>query len=152
MASRNSRGRVLLLAARDDPHGVIRQRPLEAERLVGGSAEPEVEFADRLLALGDAVKVAHGSKRDHFESNRAYYGDARMTTVTVRPQDNSIRVTFPTETRIRMGFEVGQDLTLIELADGVKLVKRNVKLERQMALAHDVVREQADVLQELAKR
>ncbi len=75
-----------------------------------------------------------------------------MTTVTVRRQGNSVGVTFPAETRIRMGFEVGQDLTLIELADGVKLVKRNVQLERQMELARDVLREQADALQELAKR
>ena len=59
---------------------------------------------------------------------------------------------FPAETRIRMGFEVGQDVTLVELADGVKLVKRNVQLERQMALAQDVLREQANALQELAKR
>ncbi len=75
-----------------------------------------------------------------------------MTTVTVRRQGNSLGVSFPAETRIRMGFEAGQDLTLIELADGVKLVKRNLTLERQMALAREVVREQADVLQELAKR
>ena len=75
-----------------------------------------------------------------------------MTTVTVRRQGNSVGVTFPAETRIRMGFEVGQDLTLIELADGVKLVKRNLKLERQMELAREVLREEADTLQELARR
>lgn len=75
-----------------------------------------------------------------------------MTIVTVRRQGNSVGVTFPAETRIRMGFEVGQDLTLIELSDGVKLVKRNLALERQMELARDVLREQADVLQELSKQ
>ena len=75
-----------------------------------------------------------------------------MTTVKIRKQGNSIGVTFPAETRIRMGFEVGQDLTLVELADGVKLVKRNLVLERQMQLAREVLREQADTLQELAKR
>ena len=75
-----------------------------------------------------------------------------MPMVTVRRQGNSLGVTFPAETRIRMGFEVGQDLTLIELADGVKLVKRNLALERQMELAREVLREQADALQELAKR
>jgi len=75
-----------------------------------------------------------------------------MTTVTLRKQGNSIGVTFPAETRIRMGFEVGQDLTLVELADGVKLVKRNLVLERQMHLAREVLREQADTLQELAKQ
>ena len=75
-----------------------------------------------------------------------------MTTVTVRRQGNSVGVTFPAETRIRMGLEIGQDLTLVELADGIKLVKRNLVLERQMALAREVLREQADTLQELAKR
>ena len=75
-----------------------------------------------------------------------------MTTVTLRRQGNSVGVTFPSETRIRMGLEVGQDLTLVELADGVKLVKRNLVLERQMQLAREVLREQADALQELAKR
>ena len=75
-----------------------------------------------------------------------------MATVTLRKQGNSIGVTFPAETRIRMGFEVGQDLTLVELADGVKLVKRNLVLEQQIQLAREVLREQADTLQELAKR
>jgi antitoxin component of MazEF toxin-antitoxin module len=75
-----------------------------------------------------------------------------MSVVTVRKQGNSVGITFPAETRIRMGFEIGQDLTLVELADGVKLVKRNLKLERQLELARGVLREQADALQELAKR
>ena len=75
-----------------------------------------------------------------------------MSTLTMRRQGNSVGITFPAETRIRMGFEVGQDLTLVELADGVKLVKRNLVLERQMQLARDVLREQADALQELATR
>lgn len=74
-----------------------------------------------------------------------------MVTVTIRKQGNSIGVSFPAETRIRMGFEVGQDLTLVKLADGVKLVKRDLVLERQMRLAREVLREQADTLQELAK-
>ncbi len=75
-----------------------------------------------------------------------------MPKVTLRRQGNSVGVTFPADTRVRMGFEVGQDLTLVELADGVKLVKRNLVLERQMQLAREVLREQADALQELATR
>ncbi len=75
-----------------------------------------------------------------------------MPKVTLRRQGNSVGVTFPADTRVRMGFEVGQDLTLVELADGVKLVKRNLALERQMQLAREVLREQADALQELASR
>ena len=58
-----------------------------------------------------------------------------MTVVMLRKQGNSVGLTFPAETRIRMGLEVGQELTLVELADGVKLVKRNLALERQLRLA-----------------
>ncbi|AHI27636.1 AbrB/MazE/SpoVT family DNA-binding domain-containing protein [Komagataeibacter xylinus] len=75
-----------------------------------------------------------------------------METVTLRKQGNSVGLTLPAETRIRLGLEIGQELTLVELADGIKLVKRNLKLERQMDLAREVLREQADALQELAKR
>ncbi len=78
-----------------------------------------------------------------------------MPKVPLRRQGNSVGVTFPADTRVHMGFEVGQDLTLVELADGVKLVKlvkRNLVLERQMQLAREVLREQADALQELATR
>ena len=75
-----------------------------------------------------------------------------MTRVTIRRQGNSLGISFPAETRIRMGFEAGQDLTLVELADGVKLVKRNARLERQMELAREVLREQADALRELTER
>lgn len=75
-----------------------------------------------------------------------------METVVVRKQGNSVGITLPAETRIRLGLEVGQELTLVEMADGIKLVKRNLKLERQMQMARETLREQADVLQELAKR
>ncbi|MFT9399667.1 AbrB/MazE/SpoVT family DNA-binding domain-containing protein [Acetobacter sp.] len=75
-----------------------------------------------------------------------------METVVVRKQGNSVGVTLPAETRIRLGLEVGQKLTLVEMADGIKLVKPHLKLERQMQMAREILREQADVLQELAKR
>jgi len=74
------------------------------------------------------------------------------SSVTIRKNGNSIGIALPAETRIRLGLEVGQELTLVELADGIKLVKRNLALERQMEAAREVLREQADVLQELAKR
>ncbi|NHO29974.1 hypothetical protein GOB82_07955 [Acetobacter farinalis] len=40
---------------------------------------------------------------------------------------------------------VGQALTLGEMADGIKLVKRNLTLEHQMQMARETLREQADV-------
>ncbi|MFT9047968.1 MAG: AbrB/MazE/SpoVT family DNA-binding domain-containing protein [Gluconobacter cerinus] len=61
-------------------------------------------------------------------------------------------VPLPAETRIRLGLEVGQELMLVEMADGIKLVKRHPQLERQMEMASEILREQADVFQELAKR
>ncbi len=70
----------------------------------------------------------------------------------MRKRGNSIGITLPAEIRIRLGLEVGQELTLVEMADGIKLVKRSLKLERQMQMAREALREQADALQELAKR
>jgi bifunctional DNA-binding transcriptional regulator/antitoxin component of YhaV-PrlF toxin-antitoxin module len=75
-----------------------------------------------------------------------------MTTVTLEKQGEAIGITIPDETRIRMGFEVGQNLTLVELPDGLKLVRGDSQLERQLQVARRVLREQADVLRELAKR
>ncbi|MFT8719566.1 AbrB/MazE/SpoVT family DNA-binding domain-containing protein [Acetobacter sp.] len=75
-----------------------------------------------------------------------------MEIVVVRKQGNSVGVTLPAETRVRLGLEVGQELTLVEMADGIKLVKRNLRFERQMQMARETLREQADVLQGLAKR
>ena len=51
-----------------------------------------------------------------------------MSSVVIRKQGNAVGVSIPSETRIRMGFDVGQELTLVELADGIKLVKRNLEL------------------------
>jgi antitoxin component of MazEF toxin-antitoxin module len=75
-----------------------------------------------------------------------------MSSVTVHKHGDSIGVAIPADTRMRLGLEVGQELTLIELADGIKLVKGNPELERQLRLAREVLREQAAALQELAKR
>jgi bifunctional DNA-binding transcriptional regulator/antitoxin component of YhaV-PrlF toxin-antitoxin module len=75
-----------------------------------------------------------------------------METIVVRKQGHSVDVTLPAETRILLGLEVGPELTLLEMADGIKLVKRNLKLERQMQMARETLREQAEVLQELTKR
>lgn len=75
-----------------------------------------------------------------------------MTTVTLEKQGEAIGITIPDETRIRMGFEVGQNLTLVELPDGLKLVRGDSQLERQLQVVRRVLHEQADVLRELAKR
>jgi hypothetical protein len=45
-----------------------------------------------------------------------------------------------------------KDDKAVELVDGVKVVKTSLELERQMALAREVLREEAAVLRALAKR
>lgn len=75
-----------------------------------------------------------------------------MATVKLQQLGDSVSVTIPAETRVRMGLEAGQDLILVELADGLKLMKRDTALARQMQLAREVLREEADTLRELAKR
>jgi antitoxin component of MazEF toxin-antitoxin module len=74
-----------------------------------------------------------------------------MSTVTLRKQGNSVGFTIPADVRARMGLEVGQDMLVIELNDGIKLVPRSTKLERQLRLAEQVLRENATISRELAK-
>ena len=45
-----------------------------------------------------------------------------MDSVTIRKQGNAVGIALPAETRIPMGLEIAQEPTLIELADGIKLV------------------------------
>lgn len=78
--------------------------------------------------------------------------EAQMTMVTLQGQGGSLSVSIPAETQSRLGLEAGQDLTLVDLPDGVQLIKHETALERQTRLAHEVMHEQADALRELAKR
>ena len=68
-----------------------------------------------------------------------------METIIVRKQGHSASVALPAVARIRLGPEVEQELSLVEMIDGIKFVKRNLKFERQMQMACETQREQADV-------
>lgn len=68
-----------------------------------------------------------------------------METIIVRKQGHSASVALPEVARIRLSLEVGQELSLVEMADGMKFVKRNLKFERQMQMTCETQREQADV-------
>jgi len=50
-----------------------------------------------------------------------------------------------------MDLEVGQQMIMIELQDGIKLVKHSAALERQFNIARKVLKEQADILKDLAE-
>lgn len=74
-----------------------------------------------------------------------------MVTVTLQERDGQVGITLPAAVLARMGFTAGQDLTLVEMPDGVKLMRPPAP-GRQMQLAQDVLLEQSDALRELAKR
>jgi antitoxin component of MazEF toxin-antitoxin module len=65
-----------------------------------------------------------------FSAKRITLRHTKLGELTIRQQGNSLGISFPAETRIRLGLEAGQELTLAERADGIKLVKRNLALER----------------------
>ncbi len=75
-----------------------------------------------------------------------------MATITARRVGNSIGFSIPADTCARLGIEPGRTFTLIEGEDGFKVARTNPILERQLALADDVLRSESDVLQALAKR
>lgn len=74
-----------------------------------------------------------------------------VAQVTVQQHGDAVGIELPQDIRTRMGLEVGQQLTLIELHDGLKLVRHSAALERQLHVARKVLEEQADVLQALAE-
>lgn len=74
-----------------------------------------------------------------------------MSKITLRQTGETLALTIPTETIERLGLKAGQELSLVELDDGFKVVSAKTKLERQTALAYDVLREQAATLQALAR-
>ena len=73
-----------------------------------------------------------------------------MAYVTLWRQGNSVGVTSPSDIRNRLGFEVGQDLRIVEVEGGVKLVRRSKYLEDQLTVARAMLRKHADILQGLA--
>ena len=74
-----------------------------------------------------------------------------VAQVTVQQHGDAVGIELPQDIRTRMDLKVGQQLTLIELHDGLKLVRHSTVLERQLHVARKVLEEQADVLQALAE-
>lgn len=73
-----------------------------------------------------------------------------MTYVTIRKHGDLIGVDFPPDLQARLGLEAGQQLTVIEVENGISLVKSDPELELQMDIARRVLREQAGALKALA--
>ena len=75
-----------------------------------------------------------------------------MNTVVLQQHGDQVGLTFSDQTRIKLGLAAGQELVVEEYADGIRLVRQQTKLERQMALARKVLDDNAEVLQALANR
>lgn len=74
-----------------------------------------------------------------------------MAQLTLQRYGDAVGIELPQEIRARLGLEVGQQLTAVELHDGLKLVKHSATLERQLEVGRRVLEEQADVLRGLAE-
>jgi len=69
-----------------------------------------------------------------------------VAQVTIQRQGDSVGVGLPNDIRTRMGLKVGQQMIMIELQDGIKLVKHSAALERQFNIARKVLEEYAGIL------
>ena len=75
-----------------------------------------------------------------------------MVTLKLRKIGNSVGVTFPHETLRALRVDEGDTLFLTEAPGGFRLTPYDPTFERQMAAAEEIMRQNRDVLRELAKR
>lgn len=74
-----------------------------------------------------------------------------MGTIKIRKVGNSLGAVFPKELMARLRLGAGDTLFVTETADGVVLSPYDPGFERQMELARKIMREDRQVLRELAK-
>ena len=73
-----------------------------------------------------------------------------MFTIKLQQQGDLLNMTIPQETIRRLGLHAGQELTLSYKGVGFELTTREARVARQLALAEEVLLEQADALKALA--
>jgi AbrB family looped-hinge helix DNA binding protein len=74
-----------------------------------------------------------------------------MVQAVLRRQGNSLGVTIPAETRIRLGLEEGQVVEVIETENAVTFVKSDQTMSRFIAAAGRQIERQRDVTARLAR-
>ena len=74
-----------------------------------------------------------------------------MFTLKVRKVGNSLGTVLPKEAVARLHVSDGDVVYLTEAPDGFRLTPYNPDFERQMTVARKVMKEDRDVLRELAK-
>jgi putative addiction module antidote len=74
-----------------------------------------------------------------------------MGTLKLRAIGNSVGLVLPKELLARLRVGEGDTLQVIEAPDGLRLLRSDPELERQMEVAREVMRRRQAVLRELAK-
>jgi putative addiction module antidote len=74
-----------------------------------------------------------------------------MTTLKLRQIGNSVGLILPKETLSRLNVDAGDTLYMTDAPGGVHLTPYDPGFEKQMALARQIMKEDRDVLRELAK-
>jgi putative addiction module antidote len=74
-----------------------------------------------------------------------------MGTLKLRAIGNSVGLVLPKELLARLRVGEGDTLQVIEAPDGLRLLRSDPELERQMEVAREVMRRRRAVLRELAK-
>lgn len=75
-----------------------------------------------------------------------------MNKVVLEQIGDVMQMTLPADTVRRLGLKPGQEVDLLEKTDGLHVVIANPALDRQRALAYEVLHEQAETLKALASR
>ena len=75
-----------------------------------------------------------------------------MNRILLEQRGENMQVTLPAATVTRLGLKAGQEITVVDLPDGISLVPKGSERDRQMRLADQVLREQAETLRLLADR
>jgi putative addiction module antidote len=74
-----------------------------------------------------------------------------MTTLKVTSIGNSLGVLLPKELLAKLGVDEGDLLNVIETENGIELTPDNSAFYAQMAVAGEIMHENSDLLQRLAK-
>ena len=64
---------------------------------------------------------------------------------------NSAGIVLPKDVLARLRAEIGDELFISESPDGIRLTATNPDLSEQMRIAEEIMREDRDILRELAK-
>ena len=75
-----------------------------------------------------------------------------MQALKIRKIGNSLGLVLPRETLARLHVAEGDVVYLTEAEDGFRLTPMNEEFAAQMAAAEAIMREDRDILRELAKR